>query len=109
MATKGGRKAASTYTPTKKEMLKMATNGQQKVIEIGEKEYTLQHPGVHEAIKIINAAKDDRGFSDEEKFFTALMKQVVVSPRVDWKTADEIGMADFMELMKEAGKFLTGK
>lgn len=87
----------------------MAQNGQQEVVEIGGVEYTLQHPGVHEAIKIINNAKDDRGFSDEEKYFKSLMDKVIVSPRVDWKTADEIGMANFMELTKAAGKFLTGK
>lgn len=87
----------------------MAQNGQQKTIEIGEVEYTLQHPGVHEAIKMISAAKDDRGFSDEEKFFDSLMKKVIVSPKVTWETADEIGMGNYMDLMKEAGSFLTGK
>lgn len=87
----------------------MAANGQQKQVTIGEVEYTLQHPGVHEAVKIISGAKDDRGFSDEEKFFDSLIKKVVVSPKVTWDTADEIGMEDFMELMKEAGRFLTGK
>jgi len=109
MATKGGRKSASTYKPTKKEMLKMAQNGQQKTVEVNGTEYTLQHPGVHEAIKMISAAKDDRGFSDEEKFFGSLIKKVVVSPRITWETADEIGMENFMALMKEASSFLTGK
>lgn len=87
----------------------MAQNGQQKTVEIGEVEYTLQHPGVHEAIKMISAAKDERGFSDEEKFFGSLIKKVVVSPKVTWETADEIGMENFMDLMKEASTFLTGK
>lgn len=110
MASKGGRKAAILYIPTKKELLHMSANqNQQKNVTIGEKEFTLQHPGVREAIKLRGRAKDHTGQLDEEKYYEELMKHVIVQPKVTWETAEDLGASDFNELIKEASLFLNGK
>ncbi len=107
---KGGRQPAFTYIPTKKELIHMSANqNKQKVVTIAENEYTLQHPGVREAIKLRGRAKDHTGQLDEEKYYEELMKHVIVSPKVTWDTAEELGASDFNDLIKEASLFLGGK
>ncbi len=100
-------------SPSKKrEMLAMANaktaNGTQKVVTIGEVEYTLQHPGVREGVKIRDRAKNQFGNIVEEKLYDEYMKNVIVQPRVTWETVEEIGNTNFTELMKETGDFLMG-
>lgn len=87
-------------------MAKNANN--QKTVTIDEKEYMLQHPGVRAGVQLRDRAKDINGNLVEEKFYDELMKHVIVSPRVSWDTADEMGNAAFNELMKEASTFLMG-
>lgn len=87
-------------------MAKNANN--QKTVTIDEKEYVLQHPGVRAGVQLRDRAKDINGNLVEEKFYDELMKHVIVSPRVSWDTADEMGNAAFNELMKEASTFLMG-
>lgn len=94
---------------TKREILAMAKNANnQKTVTIDEKEYMLQHPGVRAGVQLRDRAKDINGNLVEEKFYDELMKHVIVSPRVSWDTADEMGNAAFNELMKEASTFLMG-
>lgn len=94
---------------TKREILAMSKNANnQKTVTIDEKEYVLQHPGVRAGVQLRDRAKDINGNLVEEKFYDELMKHVIVSPRVSWDTADEMGNAAFNELMKEASTFLMG-
>lgn len=87
-------------------MSKNANN--QKTVTIDEKEFVLQHPGVRAGVQLRDRAKDINGNLVEEKFYGELMKHVIVSPRVSWESADELGNAAFNELMKEASTFLMG-
>ena len=87
-------------------MAKNANN--QMTVTIDEKEYVLQHPGVRAGVQLRDRAKDINGNLVEEKFYDELMKHVIVSPKIGWDTADEMGNAAFNELMKEASTFLMG-
>lgn len=87
-------------------MAKNANN--QKTVTIDETEYVLQHPGVRAGVQLRDRAKDINGNLVEEKFYDELMKHVIVSPKVNWDSADEMGNAAFNELMKEASTFLMG-
>lgn len=87
-------------------MAKNANN--QKTVTIDETEYVLQHPGVRAGVQLRDRAKDINGNLVEEKFYDELMKHVIVSPKVTWDSADEMGNAAFNELMKEASTFLMG-
>lgn len=87
-------------------MAKNANN--QKTVTIDETEYVLQHPGVRAGVQLRDRAKDINGNLVEEKFYDELMKHVIVSPKVNWDSADEMGNGAFNELMKEASAFLMG-
>lgn len=94
---------------TKREIIAMAKNANnQATVTINEVEYTLQHPGVRAGVQLRDRSKDMNGNIVEEKFYTELMNHVIVSPRVNWDSADEMGNAAFNELMKEASTFLMG-
>ncbi len=97
---------------SKREMLKLAktAQGTQKTVTIGDdqKEFTLQHPGVREGVRIRDRAKNMNGQIVEEKLYDEYMKHVIVEPRVTWETVEEIGNTAFNELMKEASDFLMG-
>lgn len=91
----------------KREMLRMAAkSGTQKTIEVEGKEYTLQHPGVREGVKIRGRSKDQFGNLDEEKYYDELMKHVIVQPKTNWDYWEEND--GFLEVMKEASTFLIG-
>lgn len=87
-------------------MAKNANN--QTTVTVQEVEYTLQHPGVRAGVQMRDRSKDLNGNLVEEKFYDELMKHVIVNPRVNWDTAEEIGNGAFNELMKEASTFLMG-
>ncbi len=94
---------------TKREILAMSKNANnQKTVTIDEKEYVLQHPGVRAGVQLRDRSKDFNGNIVEEKLYDELMKHVIVSPKVSWETAEEIGHKAFQELMKEASTFLMG-
>jgi hypothetical protein len=93
------------HNQNKREMLKMAAkSGSQKTITVEEKEYVLQHPGVRAGVQIRGRSKDAMGNLDEEKYYTELMKYVIVKPKTDWEYWEE--NAGFLEVMKEASTFL---
>ncbi|KZE68059.1 hypothetical protein AWM68_17215 [Fictibacillus phosphorivorans] len=71
-------------------------------------DYTLQHPGVRAGVQLRDRSKDMNGNMVEEKLYSELMKHVIVEPKVNWDTVEEIGNAAFTELMKEASTFLMG-
>ncbi len=96
----------------KREMLYMsAKSGKQKsvivTLENGEeKEYTLQHPGLREGVKLRGRAKDQFGNIDEEKYYEELMKHVIVQPKTNWAYWEE--NEGFNQVVKEASTFLMG-
>jgi hypothetical protein len=93
------------HNANKREMLRMAQkSGTQKTITVNEVEYTLQHPGVRAGVQIRGRSKDATGHLDEEKYYTELMKHVIVQPKVDWDYWEE--NEGFLEVMKEASSFL---
>lgn len=70
-------------------------------------EYLFQHPGVRKGMEI----KTDFFDSDENKIDmslknAALMKHVIVKPRVNWEYLEGVGMAHADALLKAASKFL---
>lgn len=86
----------------------MAKAGTQKVVKVEGIDYTLQHPGVREFVRLQDRVKDDNGHPSNEKYSEEVMKIVVVDPKVDWDYFEE--HEGYEELIKEAGQFLrTGK
>jgi hypothetical protein len=102
------------HNANKKEMLRMAkksgTTKEYKVIETNEQgeqvevTYLFQHPGVRAGVQIRGRSKDATGHLDEEKYYTELMKHVIVQPKTDWDYWEE--HEGFMEVIKEASSFL---
>ncbi|MCM3598716.1 hypothetical protein M4D55_23435 [Metabacillus idriensis] len=96
----------------KREMLYMSAKaGKTKVIKVTlengeEKEYTLQHPGLREGVRLRGRAKDQFGNVDEEKLFDELMKHVIVSPKTTWDYWEE--NEGYTEVLKAATTFLIG-
>jgi hypothetical protein len=90
---------------TQREKKPMAKFGEQKVVEIEGTEYTLQHPGIREAVKMRDRCKDMNGQMNEEKYYSALMEHVIVQPKVNWAYFDEHD--GFNDLMAEAATFLN--
>jgi hypothetical protein len=88
-------------------MAKNANN--QKTVTIDDQEFVLQHPGVRAGVQLRDRSKNMNGVLEEEAFYEELMKHVIVSPKVTWESADEMGNKAFQELMKEASSFLMGK
>lgn len=63
----------------KKEMerLHMAKRGEQKQIKVEGIEYTLQHPGLLESIRMRDRAKNDAGQMGEEAIYRELLTHVI--------------------------------
>lgn len=94
---------------SKREIIAMSKNANnQKTVTVAETEYVLQHPGVRAGVQLRDRSKDFNGNIVEEKLYDELMKHVIVSPKVTWATAEEVGHKAFQELMKEASTFLMG-
>lgn len=83
----------------------MAKFGEKKTIEIEGMEYTFQHPGIREAVKMRDRNKDATGQLSEEKYYTDLMKLVIIEPKVNWDYWNEHD--GFNEVMTEASTFLN--
>lgn len=70
-------------------------------------DYLLQHPGVKKGMEIktdffnSETNKIDMNLQNE-----ALMKYVIVQPKVNWEYAEEVGMEEFEAVLKAAKTFL---
>ena len=87
----------------KEELLAMS---KVKKVTVDGIEYTLQHPGMREAVKMRDRCKKD-GDIVEEKYYKEIMDFVIVEPRVSWEYWDEHD--GFQEVMTEAIKFCNNK
>lgn len=85
----------------------MAKNPKQKQVTIDEVTYILQHPGIRSSVQMRDRAKNNLGQFSEEKYYTELMKHVIVEPKVTWDYFDE-HEGIFEQLMKEAAEFVNG-
>lgn len=86
----------------------MAKIGTQKTIKVEGIEYTLQHPGTREFVRIQDRAQTETGLPSTEKLAEEVFKHVVVNPKVDFEYFDEHD--GFDEVLKESLTFLrTGK
>ncbi|MDE3837937.1 hypothetical protein C0966_00750 [Bacillus methanolicus] len=82
--------------------------GTQKTITVEGIEYTLQHPGTREYLRIQDRAQTETGVPSTEKLAEELFKHVIVNPKVSFEYFDE--HEGFEEVLKEAMTFLrTGK
>lgn len=69
----------------------------QEVIQVGKNEYLLQHPGIRYSEQMKDDAKDKNGKMQLDKFYQAIMRNVIFEPNVSFKYFDEIDA----ELTKE--------
>lgn len=92
----------------KSEVFKMAKIGTQKQVTVEGIEYTLQHPGSRESLKIQDRIMQDNGVPSSEKVAEEMFKHIIVEPKVSFDYFDEHEGMD--EVLKEAMTFLrTGK
>ncbi|MEJ8306664.1 hypothetical protein [Saccharibacillus sacchari] len=86
----------------------MANFKQTKFKSKSGKEYTLQHPGVRSAAKIIDRVKNKHGVASDEKLGDEMLQYVVVSPKMK---VDDFGddYAEYVEVVNKAFSFLTGQ
>lgn len=92
-------------------MSKKIAGAQEKFVytdnEGNETEYLLQHPGVRKGMEIKTDFFDEVDNKiDMSKKNEALMKHVIVKPRVNWEYLEEVGMDHADALLKAASKFL---
>lgn len=86
----------------------MAKIGTQKQVTVEGTEYTLQHPGTREYLRIQDRIQEGTGIPSNEKLAEEIFKHVIVEPKVNFDYFDEND--GFEELFKEATTFLrTGK
>lgn len=78
--------------------------GKQETIEVEGVEYTLQFPGVRRAQQILDASKMTNNAYSDEAYNTQLMKDVIVTPKVDWDYWDE--HEGYRTVMQLADNFL---
>ncbi|EJW20023.1 hypothetical protein M5X00_14695 [Paenibacillus alvei] len=69
-------------------------------------EYTFQHPGVRESVRLRDRSKNKAGQLVEEKYYNELMTHVIVQPKVSWDYFDEHPEA-FDDVMLAAVEFLN--
>lgn len=106
--TRRSNRVASLKLHKQGEIFKMAKAGTQKTVKIEGKDYTFQHPGVREFVRIQDRIKDDNGHPSNEKFAEEIFKHVAVEPKVNWNYFEE--NEGYEEFMSEAGSFLrSGK
>jgi len=89
------------------ERKQMAKKGEQKSYEDKNKnKYTFQHPGLREAVRMRDNAKNEHGVQQGEKLYDALMEHVIFKEdgtKVTFDHFEEVG--GFSEVMSEAVKF----
>ncbi|CAM4012780.1 hypothetical protein [Mesobacillus zeae] len=86
----------------------MAKIGTQKTITVEGIDYTLQHPGSREYMRIQDRITQDNGVPSSEKTADEVFKHIVVDPKVSFDYFDENDGLE--EVIKEALSFLrTGK
>ncbi|WP_406945762.1 hypothetical protein ACJA3J_05800 [Halobacillus sp. SY10] len=106
--TKQSNRAAFHYLQYKLEVHKMAKIGTKKTITVEGIEYTLQHPGSRERMRIQDRAQSETGNPSSEKLAEELFKNVVVEPQVSFEYFDEHDGME--EVITESMKFLrSGK
>ncbi len=77
-----------------------------KVIKIGDKEFSLQQPGVRWYIKHSDECKDGKGNLSYEKYIDGLLEMVVIQ---DIKMDDFENVKNVRKLVDEIEKFLGAK
>ncbi|WP_342577687.1 hypothetical protein [Psychrobacillus sp. FSL K6-2843] len=85
----------------------MAKKGEQKTFETkkGDK-YIFQHPGLREAVRMRDNAKNEHGVQQGEKLYDSMMEHVIFKEdgsKVNFEHFEEVG--GFSEVMSEAVKF----
>lgn len=85
-------------------MIKIAKK--QTTAEIQGTEYTFQHPGVREAVRLRDRSKNKHGQLVEEKYYNELMTHVIVQPKTSWGYFDDHSEA-FDDVMLAATEFLN--
>jgi len=101
---------------TKKELSQMTkNNGRHKVVKIGGKEFTLQHPGIRAGGQLRDKSRDKNGQMSEDKLYANYMKHVIIEPAQlnydtfeQWFDDGEFTPSDFNKLMQAATKFVMG-
>lgn len=78
----------------------------QTTVEIQGTEYTFQHPGVRESVRLRDRSKNKSGQLVEEKYYQELMTHVIVQPKVNWDYFDEHPEV-FDDVMLAAVEFLN--
>lgn len=84
----------------------MAKRGNQKTIKIEGIEYTLQHPGLLESIRMRDRSKNEAGSLIEETIYRELLEHVIFleeGGKVDFEYFEE--NPGFTDVMKEAMSF----
>lgn len=84
----------------------MAKKGEQKEITVNEVNYIIQYPGLREAIRMRDNAKNANGVQVGEKLYSDLMEHVVFlkeGGKVTYEHFEESG--GFTEVMKAAVEF----
>lgn len=82
----------------------------QATIEVGEekRKFVLQHPGARAAVAMRDRCKNKHGQLLEENYYTEIMKNVIMEPKVNYDYFDQEGNEDlFTPLMEQAIKFVN--
>ncbi|QAS54623.1 hypothetical protein HLI_11665 [Halobacillus litoralis] len=86
----------------------MAKLGTKKTVTIEGVEYTFQHPGSREQMRIQDRAVNENGVPSSEKIADELFKNIIVEPQVSFEYFDEHDGME--EVIQEGMTFLrSGK
>ncbi|MBA3926538.1 hypothetical protein [Listeria rustica] len=103
--TKKDIEAAQTAQAiSKDEKHPMRKYGKQETHTVEGVDYTFQFPGVRHTQQIIDSAKLPGGVFGETNYNTAIMSDVIISPKVDWDYWEEHD--GYGEVMALADNFL---
>lgn len=79
----------------------------QKTETIGGIEFTFQHPGMRQLVRITDQSKNKHGVLQAEQYYQQLMTHVIVDPKTGWDFWEE--HEELMEeVMAAAVNFLDG-
>lgn len=80
----------------------------QKIVNIGGKEYVLQHPGVKWYLECTDRCKNRNGVMLTAKYTEEMLENVVVDPKVTLDDFED-DVAAVEQLLAEIEKFFRGK
>lgn len=80
----------------------------QKKVTVGEKEYTLQHPGAMWYLECMDRCKNKHGVLQVAKYSKELIENVVVAPQTTVSDFDD-DIVGITQLVGEIESFLSSK